>query len=273
MIERKINFIAFAIFVLFLSTLFATTKSYGFREVAQKAAPYAETLELHTATTKLSMSAPKAKPSKEIVKIVTPSLSNEVAPKKMLTSINNEKPSNSSDIDFEALFTKVSKITGVSKAILFKFAAIESGFKVKAASSKSTAKGLFQFTDDTWQYVTHRFGKPYGITEKTSRYNPFANALMAGFHIQSNLALIKENKKTKHVKDADLYLVHLLGRTGSIEFFKTKPNVKIARKMPQAARNNRRFFYVKGKPATKTQMVAIVERHIHNKMNEFNLAS
>ena len=172
---------------------------------------------------------------------------------------------------FKELFKEVSIITGVRESMLMKIAAIESSFDPNQIASSTQAKGLFQFTPSTWEYVTSKYGKPYGITVKTDPFDPRANALMAGFHIQSNIELIESKTNIKEIKTSHVYLAHLLGRTGSLKFIKADSKTIVAKKMPKAAKHNKFFFYVKGKPVTKTQMFAIIEKHILDKTAEFNI--
>jgi len=176
---------------------------------------------------------------------------------------------------FQTLFHQVSRATGVRVKTLNAFAAVESSFNPKAKSSvKGThAQGLFQFTYATWVFATKRFGKAFGITAKTSRFDPRANALMAASLIAENINLLKENTDKNHIKIADIYLAHLLGRTGSLKFFSLKPGTKIAKVMPRAAKNNRLYFYNKGKALTRKEVYAMVQSHIADKTEEFGLVS
>lgn len=170
---------------------------------------------------------------------------------------------------FDKLFTQVAKITGVDKKILYKFAAIESRFNPNAVS-KIGAKGLFQFTDDTWKFNLKHFGARYGITVNDV-FDPRANALIQGFHVQSIIKLIKDKTDLTRVTTRDIYLAHLLGRTGFLRFHKMQSNTIVANKMPKAAKFNKPFFYQGKKALNQSEVKIVIESHIANKIIEFGL--
>lgn len=174
---------------------------------------------------------------------------------------------------YHELFNAVQSLTGVSKRILFKFAATESSFDPKAVAPSTGATGLFQFTSDTWEFVTKRYGKPYGITVKTARTDVRANTLMAAFHIANNIELIKERTNKKTINATDAYMAHLLGRTGALRYFSLDESHKPARIMKAAAKNNRKFFYDdNNKALTRSQSYQVIHRHLEQKLVEFGLS-
>lgn len=174
---------------------------------------------------------------------------------------------------FLDLFSEVAELTGVELRILLKFAAIESSFNPMAMASSSGAMGLFQFTFDTWSDVVKKYGRDFGISINTPRTNARANALMAGFHIKSNIQLLKDKVGIDKIRVADIYLTHLLGRSGSLRYLKSKESEKIALKMKKAAKNNKKFFYEQGKILTRKESYTVINRHIQNKAKEFNIAT
>lgn len=173
---------------------------------------------------------------------------------------------------YHELFNAVSELSGVSKRMLFKFAATESSFDPNAVAKSTGATGLFQFTEDTWEFVTNRYGKPFGITSKTSRKDVRANALMAAFHIANNIELIKERTGKNNITSADAYIAHLLGRTGALRYFSMKLDHKPATTMRAAAKNNPKFFYApSNKPLTRQQTHKVIELHLEQKLKEFEI--
>lgn len=174
---------------------------------------------------------------------------------------------------FVDLFTEVSEITGVELRVLMKFAAVESSFNPLAKARSSGATGLFQFTADTWSDVIKKYGVKYGMDSNTPRTDARANALMAGFHIQSNIQLLKDKLGLEEVRVVDIYLTHLLGRTGSLRFLKLEETERVANKMQKAARNNRPFFFDEGKALTRKESYLTISQHIQNKAEEFKIAS
>lgn len=176
---------------------------------------------------------------------------------------------------FKDLFKEVSLLTGVDKQILMKFAVIESSLNPKANANinvkASHAKGLFQFTPDTWRDVVKKYGKDYGIHSEHLVLDARANALMAGFHIQSNIQLLKEKTNLNKITTTDIYLTHLLGRSGSLKYLKMSEKEYVVNKMNRAARNNRKFFFDKGKALTKEESYITINQHIQNKVKEFGI--
>lgn len=175
-------------------------------------------------------------------------------------------------IYFKKLFEEVSSITGVSSEILMQFAIVESSLNPSAKARKSNATGLFQFTPDTWSDGIKKFGKKYGITSASQVTDARANALMAGFHIKSNIELLEKRLGTKNISTTDIYLTHLLGRTGSLRYFKMNDKDLVATKMVKAARNNRKFFYAENKALTRKESYRKINTHIKQKVREFNIS-
>lgn len=102
---------------------------------------------------------------------------------------------------------------GVSPVTLAKIAAVESGFNPspKQDTSRSSAKGLFQFIDSTWvSYV--KKDPTIGVDPRQSdsailqaRYDPQANA-------NAGASYLKDNSKSVGSEDVgDLYLAHFAG--------------------------------------------------------------
>lgn len=172
---------------------------------------------------------------------------------------------------FKSLFDEVSFITGVDATLLMKIAAVESSLNPKAKAKRSNATGLFQFTPDTWSDVVKKYGSKYGITTTHHVHDPRANALLAGFHIQSNIKLLKKRLGVNKVNEVDIYLTHLLGRTGSLRYFKMDDKDLVATKMTKAAKNNRKFFYGENKALTRKESYRKINTHITQKVKEFNI--
>ena len=131
----------------------------------------------------------------------------------------------------------VDAVPGAEPALLLAIAAQESSLDPKAASTRSTARGLMQFTRDTWLEAVHRHGARHGVGHLSRhlvrgedgritaarphvieqvlklRDNPrLATALAAErlAHAQRTL----EVRLGRPANATDLYLVHLLGQTG-----------------------------------------------------------
>ena len=132
---------------------------------------------------------------------------------------------------------------------------IESKFKPKAQNRRSSAGGLFQFTDRTWRATLRKHGKAYGFGPWTSKHNPRANALMAAHLAKDNERALRKvlGRSPTH---GEVYMAHLLGLGGATKILTAKGNKRAASVLPRSARGNKLFFYTakgKGKPRTVTQ--------------------
>jgi len=165
-----------------------------------------------------------------------------------------------------------SRATGTGFEYLLKTAMRESSFNPKAKSSKSSATGLFQFIDQTWLATVKQSGANLGYgryadaIKRTSsgryavpngairravmnlRYDPSANAAMAGAFTKANAAGLAKSLG-RAPTDGELYIAHFLGQTGAVKLItsaESAPQTDAARLFPNAARANRSIFFDKG---------------------------
>jgi Transglycosylase SLT domain len=182
-----------------------------------------------------------------------------------------------------------SRVTGTGFEYLLKTAMRESNFDPKAKSPKSSATGLFQFLDQTWLATVKQSGAGLGygryadaIARTSSgryvvsngamrravmnlRYDPSANAVMAGAFTQANAArLARALGRTP--TDGELYIAHVLGQSGAVKLIisaANAPQTDAARLFPNAARANHSIFFTKGGGARSSAEVyrALVAKH------------
>lgn len=149
---------------------------------------------------------------------------------------------------------KASDITGVSSDLLIRIASIETGNTFNPnAVSPTGASGLFQFTRDTWYDTTRAYGKKYNITPQTSRFDPYANALMAAERFKNYINNINKAKDIDISPDDPnasvyMYIAHNLGEAGArryIRELKKRPNAVVTDNAVDinSARKNPLFFY------------------------------
>jgi hypothetical protein len=165
-----------------------------------------------------------------------------------------------------------ARVTGTGFEYLLKTAMRESSFNPKAKSSKSSATGLFQFIDQTWlatvkqsgaslgygryadAIVRTRSGRyvvPNGAMRRTVmnlRYDPSANAVMAGAFTKANAARLAR-ALGREPSDGELYIAHVLGQSGAVKLISSAenaPRTDAARLFPHAARANHSIFFDKG---------------------------
>ena len=149
---------------------------------------------------------------------------------------------------------------------------MESNFNPKAAASTSSAKGLFQFIDQTWLGTVKEAGSQLGygkyadaISKSSSgsyyvndpsmrnsimklRDDPDAASSMAAVLTQSNSFKLT-GKIGRRPADNELYMAHFMGVGGAgklISNAEDNPNASAARLFPNAAAANRSIFYERG---------------------------
>jgi hypothetical protein len=146
---------------------------------------------------------------------------------------------------------------------------MESNFNPKASASTSSARGLFQFIDQTWLGTVKEAGSQLGygkyadaITKNPSgsysvsdpdaraaimklRDDPDAASSMAAVLTQSNSFKLT-GKIGRRPNDAELYMAHFMGVGGAgklISNAEDNPQASAARMFPNAAAANRSIFY------------------------------
>src|ERR1700688_39056 len=159
--------------------------------------------------------------------------------------------------------------TGASFEYLITTAQIESNLNPAAQASTSSAKGLYQFIEQTWLGTLKQAGAAHGYGAYADaisrtpdghyevsdpiqraaimrlRSDPAASATMAGAFTQTNavqLAVAVGRTPT----EGELYIAHFLGPDGAaklINIAASQPRANAADMFPQAAAANRSIFY------------------------------
>ena len=164
---------------------------------------------------------------------------------------------------------QAAQATGTSFQYLLATAQVESGLNPQAGAATSSARGLFQFIDQTWLATMKQSGTALGygqyaaaITQTASgryevqnpamrseilklRNDPAANAAMAGAFTQSNAAVLSE-RLGRTPSEAELYIAHFLGAGGAARLISSAAshsNASAASYFPSAARANTSIFY------------------------------
>jgi hypothetical protein len=167
---------------------------------------------------------------------------------------------------------QAASTTGTSFEYLLATAKMESNFKPTASASTSSARGLFQFIDQTWLGTVKEAGAQLGygnyadaITKSSSgsysvsdpaarsailklRDDPAASAAMAGVLTQSNSFKLT-GKIGRRPTDGELYMAHFMGVGGAAKLIanaEDNPRATGARLFPNAAAANRSIFYERG---------------------------
>ena len=176
---------------------------------------------------------------------------------------------------------QAASTTGASFEYLLATAKMESNFNPKAAASTSSARGLFQFIDQTWLGTVKEAGAHLGygkyadaITKNPSgsysvsdpdaraaimklRDDPDAASSMAAVLTQSNSFKLT-GKIGRRPTDAELYMAHFMGVGGAgklIQNAEDNPNASAARMFPNAAAANQSIFYDRSGQARSVSQV------------------
>jgi hypothetical protein len=159
--------------------------------------------------------------------------------------------------------------TGTSFQYLLATAKMESDFNPTAGASTSSARGLYQFIDQTWlatvkdaggqtgysQYadaITKTSAGDYTVSDPTARSavmklrdDPAASSAMAGALTQNNSFQLT-GKIGRRPTDGELYMAHFMGVGGAAKLISNaedNPQASAARLFPNAASANRSIFY------------------------------
>lgn len=159
--------------------------------------------------------------------------------------------------------------TGTSFAYLLATAKMESDFNPTATATTSSAKGLFQFIEQTWLGTVKEAGAHFGYGQYADaisrtpsggytvadpaaraeilrlRDDPVASSAMAGVLTQSNSFQLT-GEIGRRPSDAELYMAHFMGVGGAAKLInnaESNPNMSGAALFPNAAAANQSIFY------------------------------
>ena len=173
---------------------------------------------------------------------------------------------------------QAAQATGTSFQYLLATAQVESGLNPQAGAATSSARGLFQFIDQTWLATMKQSGAALGygqyaaaITKTASghyevadpvmrsailklRNDPTANATMAGAFTQTNAAVLSA-RLGRAPTEGELYIAHFLGAGGAARLISSaaaNPDASAASYFPVAAHANTSIFYDRATGAPRT---------------------
>src|SRR6266700_7516455 len=166
---------------------------------------------------------------------------------------------------------QAASTTGTSFEYLLATAKMESNFNPTASATTSSARGLYQFIDQTWLGTVKEAGPQLGygkyadaITKSASgnysvsdpatrkaimklRDDPDAASAMAAVLTQSNSFKLT-GTIGRRPSDSELYMAHFMGVGGAAKLIanaEDNPQAVGARLFPNAASANRSIFYAK----------------------------
>lgn len=173
---------------------------------------------------------------------------------------------------------QAAQATGTSFNYLLATAQVESGLNALAGAATSSARGLYQFIQQTWLATMKQAGPALGygryadaITVTASgqyqvsdpalrneilnlRADPAANAAMAGAFTQANAAALSD-RLGRAPSEGELYIAHFLGAGSAarlINLAASNPNAKAAEFFPEAAQANSPIFYDRATGVART---------------------
>jgi hypothetical protein len=179
---------------------------------------------------------------------------------------------------------------GVDPGYLLAVAALESSFDPTARAPGTTARGLYQFTEDTWLRVVKVFGEKHGLAAYATaivvtadgavslpdaalrktllelRNDAAVAAVMAAELALDNKTRL-ERLLGRPVSTGEIYLAHFLGLTSAarmIEAAYTRPHVPAARVLPAAAETNPGVFGPASDPVSAGAIVARIEAYFRD---------
>jgi hypothetical protein len=184
---------------------------------------------------------------------------------------------------------------GIDSRYLVAVAALESSFDASAQSQRSSAAGLYQFTEDTWLRVVKVFGAKHGLADAAAsisvgergavsmlqgdarhelmqrRYDPQVAAVMAAELAIDNKRRI-ERVLGRPITPAETYIGHFLGVSQAarvIDAAYSRPHFPGARLVPAAAAANPEIFRPAGQTISAGALVAGVEDYFRRDVPRF----
>ena len=164
---------------------------------------------------------------------------------------------------------QAARMTGADFKYLLAAAQVESNLNPNARAQTSSARGLFQFTEQTWLATVKEQGAAFGYgpyaaaisRQPTGDYaltdprmtravmnlrsDPTANALMAGAFTKANSEKLA-GRLGRNPTEGELYIAHFLGSNGAgrlIGLASSNPQTPASTAFPSAARANPTIFY------------------------------
>jgi len=183
--------------------------------------------------------------------------------------------------DGSSALSQAARATGVDMTYLYRTARAESGFNPYARATTSSARGLFQFIEQTWLAAVAKWGARHGRAAEAKlvrldrtgrayvadpgqarailalRYDPELSALLAAELARENAAVIQIALR-RAVTSRELYAAHLLGPRDAIRLIQAAeavPDMAASDLLPEAAAQNRGLFFEAGEPRTVADLL------------------
>lgn len=184
-----------------------------------------------------------------------------------------------------AAIGRAAERTGVDFTYLLNQAKTESGLDPDARAANSSARGLYQFIEQSWLGVVKQHGAKHGlgwaadaIRQRGGRFtvDPSMRQAVLGLRDQAEPAALMAAEFASDNADGlsralgrqpsstDLYFAHFLGLEGATRFLRSAeadPEANAASAFPREARANRAIFYTRsGEARSLGQVYALMAR-------------
>jgi hypothetical protein len=178
---------------------------------------------------------------------------------------------------------QAAQSTGISFDYLLATARIESNLNPGAQAPTSSAKGLYQFVDQTWLGTMKQAGPALGYSQYANaitkgpdgrydvsdpamranimklRSDPTASAMLAGAFTRANAGQLNA-AIGRQPTEGELYMAHFMGSDGAgklISAATSQPQANASAMFPQAAAANPSIFYNRsGAPLSTSEVYA-----------------
>jgi len=169
--------------------------------------------------------------------------------------------------DVVAAIRRASEVVGVDFGFMMAMAEKESSFNPnaipmnkKTGKPYSSAKGLYQILNATWDNLYNNYGSRYNIPN--NRFDPYANALMAAFLTKENGAALRRYGVASPT-NTHLYMAHFAGpRTAAKLILGDSSATGVSVAGSDAANANPWIFFDKGSPKTVGAITAYFRNFI-----------
>ncbi len=157
-------------------------------------------------------------------------------------------PTGDGYVRVQPTISAAANAVGIDEQLALAIAGVESSYRIgvqsrdKNGKIASSAKGLFQFTTDTWDEQMGKHAEKYGIPKNAKPEDAVANSLLGAEYLKHNKATL-EKATGRNIGDTELYAAHFFGAGGATKFLRADGNASAAMVLPAASAANEAIFF------------------------------